>query len=821
MSAKIKKINTFKSFCGLDNVVMNDDFKDYNVIFANNGTGKTSITRAFELLIKDNYKNILKYQSIDSHIEPKISFRQYNDNEIIVDNDNINPQPSFDIEIYNSDFLVHNAPLGSEYGLKKLDDKTIVLEGSYIGEESKEIEDLKSKISQLEEDKISIEGEPGNLDESEISRLMNNNVLQDVKVEKIRKHITSTAIQISNEDLKIDEIDLSDDNNFTFSDNKLQELQNEFDEFNTAYKSFESLHSITTIPFKIVELENGIKSLFSFDLKNEAGKVSENIEQNIINIGRKWIEEGIEKVDNAQCPFCMQEITNGILEDYTSIFNESVKKFSSETKNIIDVLISDIDNIKSKKNQLLLELEAFKPFLDNFETKKHKYEEAIDNIVINTRKICDLLEKKEGINNFDKYLTLYNEIKKENVNFKTIISLTESVLEDKKTQKLKFDKLKRELKSIKIMQVKKETFLFQKQKKDNNNKIIELKGNLKDINEKLAKYKPKLHDLKNQSRPDTKVINDYLKTLNLIKYSVDSEYRITINQEIVNFDNLKIVLSEGEKTTIAFAYFLARLKLFYNKNTLKNLVIIIDDPISSLDEERIYTTSYLVSKINQEIAGEILDRNDEKAQVFVFTHSHIFMTNIIRTLGKAASYFQLSRNHNTINIEYKSDVAGYFDTFFMLLFSEVYKFSKEENPTDDYERALNNGNKIRILLESFIKTNFISEFIKKEYREQQSFSDAVIQSIIDKILDKNNTFNFSVSHYQDTTCAINCKDDLKIKLGSVVKGLHMDSHGSIVDFYAQHKSSLIEVQQFAKIAINVMLSLNPNQVYSYIDAVQE
>ncbi|GAA7619396.1 hypothetical protein HpBhutan199_14190 [Helicobacter pylori] len=50
MAINIKKIKSFKAFCGLDAIEMGE-FKDYNVIFGNNGCGKTSLTRAFELLI--------------------------------------------------------------------------------------------------------------------------------------------------------------------------------------------------------------------------------------------------------------------------------------------------------------------------------------------------------------------------------------------------------------------------------------------------------------------------------------------------------------------------------------------------------------------------------------------------------------------------------------------------------------------------------------------------------------------------------------------------------------------------------------------------
>ena len=43
-------------------------------------------------------------------------------------------------------------------------------------------------------------------------------------------------------------------------------------------------------------------------------------------------------------------------------------------------------------------------------------------------------------------------------------------------------------------------------------------------------------------------------------------------------------------------------------------------PISSLDENRIYTTSYLVAKINQEIAGCILDAaEDKRAGIYFYS----------------------------------------------------------------------------------------------------------------------------------------------------------------------------------------------------------
>lgn len=116
---------------------------------------------------------------------------------------------------------------------------------------------------------------------------------------------------------------------------------------------------------------------------------------------------------------------------------------------------------------------------------------------------------------------------------------------------------------------------------------------------------------------------------------------------------------------------MARLKLFYKKEDLKNLVVVIDDPISSLDEQRIYNTTCLVAKINQELAREKLSNEENKAQVFVLTHNHTFMARLINMIGKHARYFQLERHQGQLKIVCKDKANGYFDTFYLLLFKEV------------------------------------------------------------------------------------------------------------------------------------------------------
>lgn len=181
MSIHIKKINALNSFCGLNNISSDKEFKGYNVFFANNGSGKTTITRALELLIAKN-THISKYQTINSDISPSIDFEL--SDRILTINSNLSlPILPFKLEVYNSDFLHLNTPLNSEFGLKKLDDETIVLEGSAIGEETKEIEELNKEKIKAEE-RQNIIGDYKDIDNISDSTEIKNEIETIVKNEK-------------------------------------------------------------------------------------------------------------------------------------------------------------------------------------------------------------------------------------------------------------------------------------------------------------------------------------------------------------------------------------------------------------------------------------------------------------------------------------------------------------------------------------------------------------------------------------------------------------------------------------------------------------
>ncbi|GAA8646931.1 hypothetical protein KYTH83_09930 [Helicobacter pylori] len=624
--------------------------------------------------------------------------------------------------------------------------------------------------------------------------------------------MTSRTIQITPNEIEINDFCKVSKNHFKYQEDALMNLEKDFNELDEAIKKFDDLKE-TKLPKDYQTIRDELKSLFSFDIDKEAGQVSEKIKEHIEKVGKEFIEKGIklqkEMPDNA-CPFCTQKILNGIIQDYTSYFNKSIEQFNQKSLKMSETLKNTLNQWNIK--EILQSFERFEPFMEDFLKEKKSLENALEQIKDSLEELQKEVDKKEGAKNEEKFQEIDKKLLEIQENIQQCVGEIGKILNQKKEQKKKLKKLKTELKEARIKKAKHDSYDWQKSKEEAERKLSVLVSRNKRLKCLLEKIDNKLKGLYDQKRPDIKIINSYLKALNLPKYSLNEDYRIVLNSVDLENSKAKMILSDGEKTTLAFAYFLARLKLFYKKEDLKNLVVVIDDPISSLDEQRIYNTTCLVAKINQELVGEALKENEDKAQVFVLTHNHTFMARLINMVGKHARYFQLERHQGQLKIVCKNEAVGYFDTFYLLLFKEVYVFAKKEKVQDDFNEAINYGNKVRVLLEGFLKINFINSFLGAN----SVFDEDKIKKLIETA-NGEVELNFSKLPFnKDDNCNIKNKDMLLRKILRIVKGLHLDSHGSVMDFFSPYKIPLENVQEFAKIAINVMKILNPYQTQSYI-----
>lgn len=127
-------------------------------------------------------------------------------------------------------------------------------------------------------------------------------------------------------------------------------------------------------------------------------------------------------------------------------------------------------------------------------------------------------------------------------------------------------------------------------------------------------------------------INDRLKSMGITEFSIqrkEGQERLYCLHRPGTPDCSPQLLSEGEKTLIAFLYFMEALKGSHDEDEQvdpKRTVAVIDDPISSLSQNYVYD---IATMIHRELANPG-GRPQLVKQVIVLTHNLFFFHELIR-----------------------------------------------------------------------------------------------------------------------------------------------------------------------------------------------
>jgi wobble nucleotide-excising tRNase len=160
-------------------------------------------------------------------------------------------------------------------------------------------------------------------------------------------------------------------------------------------------------------------------------------------------------------------------------------------------------------------------------------------------------------------------------------------------------------------------------------------------------------------------------------------------------------LSEGEKTAIAFVYFIT--KLGENNNNITKTIVVIDDPISSFDSNHLFH------------AYSYLRANCESAlQVFVLTHNFTFfklvrdwMLRLDTKTEKHSRLYIVRANNDKPRSSTLSDAdkaLAAYNSEYHYIFSRLNSLREQQCfETDDHFLAANLSRK---LLESFLSFKF-------------------------------------------------------------------------------------------------------------------
>ncbi|RJF70879.1 AAA family ATPase [Rhodopseudomonas palustris] len=222
---------------------------------------------------------------------------------------------------------------------------------------------------------------------------------------------------------------------------------------------------------------------------------------------------------------------------------------------------------------------------------------------------------------------------------------------------------------------------------------------LEDIQSKVRELSIRVKEHGRAAEKINRLIEAYLGHKELSIVSVDNGYEIHRRGRPIEGSP-----SEGEKTAIAICYFLSTLES--DGLSIQDCIVVVDDPISSLDSKALnYACALLISRLGQ------------AAQVFVMTHNQ----NCMNEFKKAWSRFHRPRNKATLpsacflfldvrltpgtetratTIVEMSRLLREYDSEYHYLVDHVLKF--EASSDADYEYAYMMPNVLRRVLDVFL-----------------------------------------------------------------------------------------------------------------------
>jgi len=396
-----------------------------------------------------------------------------------------------------------------------------------------------------------------------------------------------------------------------------------------------------------------------------------------VNQGRSYLQ------DDEICPFCQhQSINNSFKKQLEDFFDESylseienLKSLSVKYSSLTQKLITELNSIETaqKKSQdTTLDLDRYSVCLktlysqntSNLQLQKNKIKEPSSNV--------DLVSLEEQLDLIAELITNANvEIKKHNdivINFtieknNLITAIWKFIIEEFNAKIVKFNSEKIGLtRGINTLNTR-----LKAKRKD----FTTLDTEIKQLSKNVTSIQPTINE-----------INRLLKSYGFLNFEImqASEkgfYQIQRDDGTI----AESTLSDGEITFITLLYYLQLAKGGTSKdNVNEDRILIIDDPISSLDS----SVLFIVSTLIKEIIKKIKTNNSNIKQIILLTHNVYFHKEVSyeglnRKVEK--SLFWILRKSNKLSaISFYSDQNPILSSY-ELLWREIKEWNKNSGIT--------------------------------------------------------------------------------------------------------------------------------------------
>ena len=343
-----------------------------------------------------------------------------------------------------------------------------------------------------------------------------------------------------------------------------------------------------------------------------------------------WVRAGHEKFhDKAHgiCPYCQQALPN----DFEKKLKESFDVDYENKINQLSTFKTQYANMGQHYCTIWSDFEKNEFFMDHpEELKKLKtiIQLLTDTISDNVRRIEDKINNPEEPITLLAPDTIKGEIENLIDNVNKTIAENNKVIDDKKTAA---DKCKADLRKHIAFQFAADIATY-KTKRDTLVAEIKESTEARDKNDKAIKTnKAKVTELKSRVTNVTACV-DNIKRLLLNSGFTSFTIREKANKpnyyEIVRSDgSIATNLSEGERNFLAFLYFHQQVLGFNNEDDeITQKIVVIDDPVSSMDSSALFVVSSLIRQMFTLCPGHYnkKESNIEISQIFILTHNALF-----------------------------------------------------------------------------------------------------------------------------------------------------------------------------------------------------
>lgn len=373
-----------------------------------------------------------------------------------------------------------------------------------------------------------------------------------------------------------------------------------------------------------------------------------------------WVRDGHTHYAGAaggKCPYCQQKLPATFETDIAACFDAQYQQdirdlgqfqttYTRETTEIVRVLTANMTDAMPS-----IDLKAYQEKLALLDS----------NFEINRQRIAEKVKEPSKTISLEDTDTLLLEIGAMIDEINKLIKANNDVVAEKRSSKAKC--------KLEIMQHL--AFLLAGEVKNYQAEIARLNKELTEITTRGQQLRKDLNALSaeiselNKHNANTEAaidsINKILRDSGFQGFSLHAKDGVENVYEVIREDgSVAENLSEGERNFIAFLYFYHQVRGSMTSEELKEKIVVIDDPVSSMDSTALFLVSAIVREminvcrnnteyLNPKVPGDYIK------QLFILTHNVYFHREVTyQQVGyyNCTSFYMIRKNDNISTIKH-------------------------------------------------------------------------------------------------------------------------------------------------------------------------